>query len=183
MAAPIWRCATSTSTSLIPTNSTFTGPTLIPVAAYTPSVPTRAAAPAHPSRMRAATSWRLLSDRLMYRLVYRNFGDHSVLLATHSVRVSGPDRARAGMKSITLKQAPTVFQSGTFAPDSQYRFMPAIAMDRHQDIAVGFTRSGSAAGQFPSLVYAGRVPTDAAGTLESEVTLLAGTGSQSERRP
>jgi hypothetical protein len=56
--------------------------------------------------------------------------------------------------------------------------MPAIAMDHNQDIAVGFSRSGTAAGQYPSLVYAGRVPGDAAGTLEAEVTLKTGLGSQ-----
>jgi hypothetical protein len=51
-------------------------------------------------------------------------------------------------------------------------------MDSNQDIAIGFSRSSSASGDYPALVYAGRVPSDAAGTLESEVTLLQGSGSQ-----
>ena len=55
-------------------------------------------------------------------------------------------------------------------------------MDQNQDIAVGFSRSGTAAGQYPSIVYAGRVPSDPAGTLESEVVLVAGAGSQIKRR-
>jgi hypothetical protein len=71
-----------------------------------------------------------------------------------------------------------MFQSGTFAPDASYRFMPAIAMDSQQNIAVGFSRSSSASGDFPALVYAGRIPSDPAGTLESEVVLKQGTGSQ-----
>ena len=115
----------------------------------------------------------------MYRLVYRNFGDHSVLLTAHSVQVNSTGSGARWYEIHNPETAPTVFQSGTFSPDSQYRFMPAIAMDQSQDIAVGFTRSGSGAGQFPSLVYAGRVPSDSSGTLESEVTMLAGTGSQS----
>jgi len=52
-------------------------------------------------------------------------------------------------------------------------------MDQNQDIAVGFSRSSSTVGDYPSLVYAGRIPTDPAGTLESEVVLKAGAGSQS----
>ncbi len=162
-----------------PTNSTFTGPTLIPVAAFSPSCPAAQRGACAPQPDAGSDKLETLSDRLMYRLVYRNFGDHSVLLTAHSVRVSGTGSGARWYEIHSPETSPTVFQSGTFGPDSQYRFMPAIAMDRNQDIAVGFTRSGSAAGQYPSLVYAGRVPTDAAGTLESEVTLLAGTGSQS----
>ena len=113
----------------------------------------------------------------MFRLVYRNFGDHSVLLTTHSIQ-SGSSGGIRWYEIHNPETTPTLFQSGTFAPDSQFRWMPGIAMDSQQDIAVGFSRSGSASGQFPALVYAGRVPSDAAGTLESEVTLLQGSGSQ-----
>ena len=51
-------------------------------------------------------------------------------------------------------------------------------MDQNQNIAVGFSRSGTAAGQFPSLVYAGRTPSDPAGTLEDEQVMKLGLGSQ-----
>ncbi len=118
-----------------------------------------------------------LGDRLMYRLVYRNFGDHTTLLATHSV-VAGNSGGVRWYEIHNPETSPIVFQSGTFAPDSQYRWMPAIAMDQNQDIAVGFSRSGTGSGQYPSLVYAGRMPSDPAGTLESEVVLKAGAGSQ-----
>jgi len=162
-----------------PSNSTFTGPTLIPIAAYKPSCPGASRGACAPQPDAGSDPLETLSDRLMYRLVYRNFGDHSVLLAAHSVQVNGTGSGARWYEIHNPETAPTVFQSGTYAPDSQYRFMPAIAMDSAQDIAVGFTRSGSGAGQYPSLVYAGRVPSDAAGTLETEVTMLAGTGSQS----
>ncbi len=162
-----------------PTNSTFTGPTLIPIAAYKPSCPGATRGACAPQPDAGSDKLETLSDRLMYRLVYRNFGDHSVLLTSHSVQVNSTGSGARWYEIRNPETTPTVFQSGTFSPDSQYRFMPAIAMDQSQDIAVGFTRSGSAAGQYPSLVYAGRVPSDAAGTLESEVTMLAGSGSQS----
>ncbi len=163
----------------IPSNSTFTGPTLIPIAAYKAACPGQTRGSCAPQPDPGSDPLETLSDRLMYRLVYRNFGDHSVLLTAHSVQVNSTGSGARWYEIHNPETAPTVFQSGTFSPDSQYRFMPAIAMDQSQDIAVGFTRSGSGAGQFPSLVYAGRVPSDSSGTLESEVTMLAGTGSQS----
>jgi hypothetical protein len=160
-----------------PTNSTFTGPTLIPVAAFTPLCNTQVRGRCVKQPTFGSDPLESLGDRLMYRLVYRNFGDHTTLLTSHSI-VAGTSGGLRWYEIHNPETTPTVFQSGTFAPDSQYRWMPAIAMDQNQDIAVGFSRSGSATGQYPSLVYAGRVPSDAAGTLESEVVLKAGAGSQ-----
>jgi hypothetical protein len=160
-----------------PSNSTFTGPTKIPVAAFTPLCNTQTRGRCVRQPTAGSDLLESLGDRLMYRLVYRNFGDHTVLLASHSI-VAGSSGGLRWYEIHNPETGPTVFQSGTFAPDTQFRWMPAIAMDHNQDIAVGFSRSGTASGQFPSLVYAGRVPGDAAGTLESEVTLLTGLGSQ-----
>ncbi len=160
-----------------PSNSTFTGPTLIPVATYTNLCASQQRGRCVKQPTTGSDLLESLAGRLMFRLVYRNFGDHTVLLTTHSIQAG----TSGGVRWYEIRNpetSPTVFQSGTFAPDSQYRWMPGIAMDSQQDIAVGFSRSGSASGQFPSLVYAGRVPSDAAGTLESEVTLLQGSGSQ-----
>jgi hypothetical protein len=160
-----------------PSNSTFTGPTLIPVAAFTPlcNAQTRGRCVKQPTA--GSDPLESLGDRLMYRLVYRNFGDHSTLLASHSI-VAGSSGGVRWYEIHNPETTPTMFQSGTFAPDSQYRWIPAIAMDQNQNIAVGYSRSGSASGQFPSLAYAGRVPSDPLGTLEAEVVLKAGLGSQ-----
>ena len=160
-----------------PSNSTFTGPTLIPVAAFTPLCPTQVRGRCVPQPGSLSDLLESLGNRLMYRLVYRNFGDHTTLLASHSI-VSGTSGGLRWYEIHNPETSPTMFQSGTFAPTAQYRWMPAIAMDANQDIAVGFSRSSTTSGDFPSLVYAGRVPSDAAGTLESEVTLKAGAGSQ-----
>ncbi len=158
-----------------PASSTFTGPTLIPVAAFTPLCNGGNCVPQPGTGTDLLDS---LADRLMYRLVYRNFGDHTTLLVSHSI-VAGSSGGLRWYEIHNPETSPAVFQSGTFAPDSLYRWMPSMAMDQNQDIAVGFSRSGKAAGEYPSLVYAGRVPTDPAGTLESEVVLKAGSGSQS----
>src|SRR5690348_501593 len=54
--------------------------------------------------------------------------------------------------------------------------MGSIAMDKVGDIALGYSASSSSA--FPSIRYTGRVPSDPAGTLEAESSILAGGGSQ-----
>ena len=160
-----------------PANSTFTGPTSIPVAAFTPLCPTQYRGQCVQQPTAGSDLLEGIGDRLMWRLVYRNFGDHTTLLATHSV-VAGSSGGVRWYEIRNPETSPTVFQSGTFAPDSQFRWMPAIAMDQNQDIAVGYSVSGAATGQYPSIVYAGRVPTDAAGTLESEAVMVTGLGSQ-----
>ena len=160
-----------------PANSTFTGPTLIPVATFTPLCNTQYRGACVPQPTPGSDLLESLGDRLMWRLVYRKFSDHSTLLVSHSVVAGGSGGVR-WYEIHNPETSPAVFQSGTFAPDSQYRWMPAIAMDQNQDIAIGFSRSGPASGEYPSLVYAGRLPADAAGTMESEVVLKAGAGSQ-----
>ena len=68
-----------------PANSTFTGPAVISVAAFTPLCDGGTCVP------QPGTGNRLdsLADRLMYRLAYRNFGSHQSLVVNHSVAVSG----------------------------------------------------------------------------------------------
>ena len=161
----------------VPANSTFTGPTLIPVAAFTPLCNAFSRGRCVPQPGAGADTLESLGNRVMYRLVYRNFGDHTTLLATHSIATTNS----GGVRWYELRNpetGATIFQTGTFAPDNQWRWMPAIAMDKNQDIAIGYSLSGSAAGQFPSLVYTGRTPGDPLGTFESEVVLKAGLGSQ-----
>jgi hypothetical protein len=118
-----------------------------------------------------------LGDRLMYRLAYRNFADHQTWLVSHSVTAGSSVGERwyefhAPDNSTSL----SVFQQGTFAPDSNYRWMGSIAMDQSQNIALGYSLSSSTT--YPSIYYTGRVPTDAAGTMETEAQIVAGTGSQ-----
>jgi len=160
-----------------PNNSTFTGPTLIPVAAFTPLCASVQRNACVPQPTAGAQNLEGASDRLMYRLVYRNFGDHTTLLVSHTV-VAGSSSGARWYEIHNPETSPTVFQSGTWAPDSSYRWMSSVAMDQNQDIAVGYSKSSASVGDYPSLLYAGRVPGDPAGTLEAEVLLKQGSGSQ-----
>ena len=54
--------------------------------------------------------------------------------------------------------------------------MGSIAMDKVGDIALGYSASSSSSA--PSIRYTGRVPTDTLGNMGGEVSLFAGTGSQ-----
>ncbi len=163
-----------------PANSTFTGPTNIPVAAFlepcgdTVTVFT----PADNCVPQAGTSQMLgvFGDRLMYRLAYRNFGSYQDLVANHSVQVaSGSDQT--GIRWYELRDTGSgfsVYQQGTYAPDSNYRWMGSIAMDHVGDIAAGYNVSGSS--MSPSIRYTGRQATDTLGTMETEVDILSAKG-------
>lgn len=120
-----------------------------------------------------------LGDRLMFRLAYRNFSDHQTWLVSHSVTAGSSTGMRwyefhAPENSTSL----SVYQQGTFAPDSNYRWMGSIAMDQAQDIALGYSVSSSTV--YPSISYTGRVATDALGTMETEASIVSGSGSQSD---
>ena len=155
-----------------PASSRLKGPAAITVPAFTAACGGGTCIP------QSGTTRRLeiLADRLMYRLAYRNFGDHQSLVVTHSVTAG----TSTGLRWYELRATggdPAFFQAGTFAPDSAYRWMGSIAMDKVGDMALGYSASSST--DFPSIRYTGRVPTDALGTMSAEVVAIGGAGSQS----
>jgi HYDIN/CFA65/VesB family protein/centrosomal CEP192-like protein len=158
-----------------PANSTFTGPTNIPVAAFTVACNKFAdlICIEQPSTTIMLDS---LADRLMYRLAYRRFtgtSAHESLLVNHTVG------SPSGIRWYEIRNpngAPAVFQQGTFQPDSNFRWMGSIAMDHVGDIALGYSVSSTAV--HPSIALTGRVPGDPLGTMERETTIINGTGSQ-----
>ena len=93
----------------------------------------------------SGTTQRLdsLADRLMYRLAYRNFGDHEALFVTHSV---APAAGGGGIRWYEIRSpgtTPSVFQLSTYAPDTAYRWMPSAAMDGVGNVGVGYSRSSA----------------------------------------
>jgi hypothetical protein len=156
-----------------PANSKFTGPTNIPVAAF--SAACNGGGTCIPQ---AGTNQQLdsLADRLMYRLAYRNFGDHEALVVNHPVDTGS---GNVGVRWYELRNpnaTPAVFQQGTYAPDSNFRWMGSIAMDKVGNIALGYSVSSSFT--HPAIRYTGRVPSDPLGSMQAENTILNGSGSQ-----
>ena len=127
----------------------------------------------------------VLGDRLMFRLAYRNFGDHQSLVVNQTVDTpSDPNTTgRNGVRWYevrNLNTSPLVYQQSTFAPlqdatNPLWRWMGSAAMDHSGDLAIGFSASGP--NYFPSVHYAGRLAGDPLNDLsEGEGVLFAGLG-------
>lgn len=155
-----------------PANSTFTGPTTIAVAPFIPLCYGGSSCVPQPGTDNKLDS---LADRLMYRLAYRNFGSHESLVVNQSVAVNGGGGVR-WYEVQSPNGTPVVAQQGTYAPDSTYRWMGSVAMDKIGDLAVGY--SFSSGGVYPGIAFAGRVPSDPAGALQAETVIMHGSGSQ-----
>ena len=162
-----------------PTNSTFTGPTNIPVAAFIEACGETVVKLTYTTGdciPQAGTPVTLDSygDRLMYRLAYRNFGSHESLVANHTVQLATGNN-QTGIRWYELQNTAGsgfgLYQQGTYAPDSSYRWMGSIAMDGGGDIALGYSVSDGS--MSPSIRYTGRVPSDPLGQMESEVDVLS----------
>jgi Abnormal spindle-like microcephaly-assoc'd, ASPM-SPD-2-Hydin len=150
-----------------PANSVFTGPTVLPVAKFTAKC-------FHSCVVQPETTQLLdaLGDRPMYRLAYRRFPNgvesltfnHSISTGVRWYEVRDPDGT------------PTLYQQGTFGPDSNTRWMGSIAMDRSGDMALGYSLSSKSV--YPSIFFTGRVADDTLGTMEGEALIMSGSGSQ-----
>jgi uncharacterized repeat protein (TIGR01451 family) len=124
-----------------------------------------------------------ISDRLMHRLQYRNFGSHETLVVNHTVDADGTDHA--GVRYYELHRTSagpgfgewSIHEQSTFAPDTTHRWMGSAALDQQGNLAVGFSASDNAT--FPSIRYAGRLVSDPSGGLfQGEAILQVGAGSQ-----
>ncbi len=165
----LWKFAVNWAS---PSSSVFTGPANIPVAAFS-----AACSGGGTCIPQMGTSQKLdsLADRLMYRLSYRNFGDHESIVVNHSVTAG----TSVGVRWYELRNpggTPTVFQQGTYAPDSAYRWMGSIATDAVGNMLMGYSVSSSSLK--PSIRYTGRLATDALNSMQSESAVYSGSGSQ-----
>ena len=151
-----------------PGSSTFTGPVSTSIATFSnaASVP------------QSGTSVKLdsLAGRLMVQLQYTDVGGNPALWVTHSVSSSSVAGVR-WYEFRNLSGTPSVYQQGTFQPDSTHRWMGSVAVDNQGNMAVGYSASSSSLN--PQIRYAGRLAGDPLGILaQGEATLVAGTGSQ-----
>jgi len=156
-----------------PNNTTLTGPVSIPVNAFSSPCNQGVCVP----EARTSQTLDTVSDRLMHRLAYRNFGTYETLVINHTVSVSNP--SRTGVRWYEIRNpggTPTVYQQGTYAPDSNWRWLGSIAMDKAGDIALGFSVSSST--MSPAIRYTGRLATDSLGTMEAETSIIEGPGVQ-----
>ena len=162
-----------------PANTTWTNSATLAVAGFT-----QLCGSTRNCIAQAGTSQKLdgIGDRLMHRLAFRHFADgHEALAVTMNVKTGGTSRAPvSGVRWYEVRDpagTPSIYQQGTYSPDSNSRWMGSVAMDKVGDLAVGYSVSSGSV--HPSIRYAGRVPGDTLGTLnQGEASMYTGTGSQ-----
>ncbi len=117
-------------------------------------------------------------DKLMQRLVYRNVNGHEAILAQHSISTAaGGGGVRWYEFRLDARRDPVLYQQGTFAPDSLYRWLPSPGMDRKGNIGIGYSFGGAT--EFPGQRFAARLASDPRGQLTfHESVLAAGQAAQ-----
>lgn len=111
-------------------------------------------------------------DKLMQRLVYRNFGRYQSIVASHSVDTkSDGGGVRWYEFHLDKDGTPKLNQQGTYAPGGDYRWLPSIAMDRKGDIGVGY--SWGAKNSDPGQRFAARLAKDPQGKLTLQESVMA----------
>jgi hypothetical protein len=163
----VWKYAVDWTNSA---NTTWTGPSTMTTAAYglvSTGVPQQ------------GTTVKLDSvyGRLMYPAMYRNFGTYEAVYLCHVCEYS----SRRAMRWYEVRIASgtsSIYQQGTYSPDTNHRWMGSIGADENGNIAMGYSVSSST--MYPSIRYAGRLATDTLGALsQGEATMIAGSGYQS----
>ena len=118
----------------------------------------------------------------MYRLAHLNERGTQHFVVTHSVNNTSAVAVRwyefraQGLGTTGL----SLYQSGQTPDDGECRWMGSGAMDQAGDIAIGYSRSSAAAGDYPSIYYAGQTAGDPLGTTETEALIKQGSGSQTD---
>jgi hypothetical protein len=156
------------------TNSTLTGPTNLSVTAFT-----EACGNGQNCVPQKGTTGKVdsLGDRLMYRLAYRNISGVETLVVNHSIRQGTSPNYYSGIRWYVIENpngTPSIAQSGTFAPDANFRWMGSMAMDKAGDILLGYSKSS--ASLYPGIYVTGCPNGNVSCTMGAEQLVQAGGG-------
>ena len=158
-----------------PSNSTFTFDRALPVSSFDSDMCGYAR---NCISQPGGTNLDALSDRLMFRLQYRNFGSYQTMVVNHTVDANGSDQA--GIRWYEMRNSGNgwgVFQQGTYSPDSDNRWVGSVAMNGAGDIALGYSVSSTSTS--PSIRFTGRLAGDPLNQMtQGEGTIINGNGYQ-----
>lgn len=124
-----------------------------------------------------------LRELLMNKVQYRKFASHESIVACHVTDVNGNDRA--GIRWYELRKSGSsdwsIYQQGTYSPDTESRWMCSIAINSEGTIGLAYSTSSSST--FPSLKYTGRKECDNLGEMtEPETTIVTGSSPNGSNR-
>ena len=118
-------------------------------------------------------------DKLMARVVYRRIGRRESIVAVHSVNsAAGGGGVRWYEFRVDRGRQLQLFQQGTYAPDSLWRWMGSPAMDRAGNIGIGYSFGGTP--HFAGQRFAGRLSNDPKGELTLQEAVLVEGGAAQE---
>lgn len=162
---------------LEPANSTFIerAESPLPVAAFDPTSPPGRADIGQPAPGERLDS---NSDRINYRVAYRNFGASDSLIFNQTVRLSITPY-RAGVRFYELRRTGPTFsvtEQSTIGDAASSRWIASVAADHQGNVAVGYNYVSDE--KKPSLLYTGKLAVEPAGTFRQEAGLVEGTGVQ-----
>ncbi len=164
-----------------PANSTFTGPTNIPITEIDSDLCGLTSFDCFPQPGSTVTL-DPLREVAMWRSQYRNFGTHETMVGNLVTDVDNTDHG--GIRWFEMRNTGSgwsLFQEGTFSPDSDNRWMGSISMDGEGNIAMGYNVVSTST--FPGIRYVGRVASDPLGTMPlGEFTIINGAGSNNSNR-
>lgn len=117
-------------------------------------------------------------DKLMARLVYRKIGNRESIVGVHSVSTSqGGGGVRWYEFLVNKDRSVKLYQQGTYAPDSNFRWMASPAIDKKGNIGIGYSYGGK--NDFPGQRFSGRHFGDPLGKLTlKEIVLVNGEAAQ-----
>jgi hypothetical protein len=124
----------------------------------------------------------------MFRVQYRNFGNHESIVLNHTVDAHYPTGTpKAGIRWYELRKSAgsnpwLVYQQSTFSPNEDGQFMGAININASGQIALAYNSSGP--GKFASLYFTGRNANDERNKMTYQENLVQrgdGYGTQNNR--
>ena len=99
------------------------------------------------------------SDRLMYRVAYRNFGSHESLVFNQTVRTSPIGQIyRAGVRVYELRNSAGIYsvnEQSTIGDNETSRWMGSAAQDSAGNLAVGYNVGNEV--KQPAIFYSGKI--------------------------
>jgi hypothetical protein len=164
-----------------PANSTITGPVDLNTISYNSNLCGFGSSTCIP-QPGSTTKLDPLSDIIMDKVQYRNFGSHESMVCSHVCNATG--NGTAGVRWYELRRDTGswyIYQQSTYSPSSDDRFMSSISINNSGTIALGYNISSSTV--YPGIRLTGRDSCDVLNSMTvAENTVVSGTAANSSNR-